>query len=180
MSSAVGAYVGDLGSYDVNMGSYDVDMGVYPGKDFLCTSAAISARRSARRKRSVGFFLPCIGLSEVPSKKRRKHSRCSPQLTQRKKLQVQVQVHSLTTRSRELCKRRMRMLSEKWKWTKPRTKPRTKLEVPSKKRQRQDKTSRELCETREKVCDMRMRMLSGREEKSKKNPASSSATQDKT
>lgn len=76
MSSAVGAYVGDLGSYDVNMGSYDVDMGrnnnryvVYPGKDFLCTSAAISARRSARRKRSVGFFLPCIAGTQQEKKK---------------------------------------------------------------------------------------------------------------
>jgi hypothetical protein len=66
------------------------------------------------------------------------------------------------------------MLSEKWKWTKPRTK----LRYPV--RKDKDKTSRELCETREKVCDMRMRMLSRREEKPKKNPASSSATQDKT
>jgi hypothetical protein len=51
------------------MGSYDVDLGLYHGKDFLCTSAAISARRAARRKRSVGFFLPCIAGTQQEKKK---------------------------------------------------------------------------------------------------------------
>ena len=130
MSSAVGAYVGDLGSYDVNMGSYDVDMGVYPGKDFLCTSAAISARRSARRKRSVGFFLPCIGLSGVSSypARQEENTRDAHSARTQRKTFPQAPGPGLTTHNSEVvvvvvvnsAKCALRMLSEKWKWTKKR------------------------------------------------------------